>query len=60
MIGRVMSLLIFASVGLMPLSFTISGMLVDVHVPIMFAVAGVLTLFACLYLLLVKAIRKID
>jgi MFS family permease len=60
MIGRIMGLLMFASVGVMPFSFAISGMLVDVHAPIMFAIAGSLVLFACLYLYSVRAVRQID
>ncbi|MDD4635928.1 MAG: hypothetical protein PHS35_04900 [Dehalococcoidales bacterium] len=60
MVGRVMSLLTFASVGLMPVSFALSGMLVDVHAPVMFTVAGGMTLLACLYLLCVPVVRSID
>jgi len=60
MIGRVMSLLMFASVGVMPFSFAISGMLVDIHAPIMFAVAGGITLLTCLYLFTVPAVRQVD
>lgn len=60
MIGRVMSLVMFASVGVAPFSFAISGMLVDIHAPAMFAVAGGLVFFACLYLLAVRAVRQID
>jgi MFS family permease len=60
MVGRIMSLLSFASVGVMPISFAISGVLVDVDVPIMFAVAGGLTFITCLYLFSVRAVREID
>jgi MFS family permease len=60
MVGRVMSLLTFASVGLMPISFALSGMLVDLHAPFLFALAGGMTLLACLYLLCVPAVREID
>lgn len=60
MIGRIMGLLMFASVGVMPFSFAISGMLVDVHAPIMFAAAGSIVLLACLYLFSVPAVRQID
>lgn len=60
MVGRIMSLLSFASVGVMPISFAISGVLVDVNVPIMFAVAGGLTFITCLYLFSVRAVREID
>jgi MFS family permease len=60
MIGRVMSLLMFASVGVMPFSFAISGMLVDIHAPIMFAVAGGITFITCLYLFTVRAVRQVD
>lgn len=60
MIGRIMSLVMFASVGVMPFSFAISGMLVDIHAPIMFVIAGGLTLLACLYLFTVRAVRQID
>jgi len=60
MIGRVMSLLMFASVGVMPFSFAISGMLVDIHAPIMFAAAGGITFLAGLYLFTVRAVRQIN
>jgi len=60
MVGRVMSLISFGSVGLMPVSFAVSGMLVDIHATLMFAVAGSITLLACLYLFTVKAVRNID
>jgi MFS family permease len=60
MIGRLMGLLMFASAGVMPFSFAISGMLVDIHAPIMFAVAGGITLLACSYLFTVRAVRQID
>ncbi|UCE97184.1 MAG: MFS transporter [Dehalococcoidia bacterium] len=60
MIGRIMSLLMFASVGVMPFSFAISGMLVDIYAPIMFAVAGSITFLACIYLYTVRAVRQIN
>ncbi len=60
MIGRIMSLLMFASVGVMPFSFAIAGVLVDIYAPIMFAVAGGITLLACLYLCTVRAVRQIN
>jgi hypothetical protein len=60
MIGRVMSLLMFASVGVMPFSFAIAGMLVDIHAPIMFAVAGGITLLTSLYLFTIHAVRQVD
>ena len=60
MIGRVMSLVMFASVGVMPFSFAISGMLVDIHAPIMFVVAGSITFLTCIYLFFVPAVRKVD
>ncbi|MBN1369756.1 MAG: MFS transporter [Dehalococcoidaceae bacterium] len=60
MLGRIMSLVTFASVGLMPVSFAVSGMLVDVHAPLLFAVAGGVTLAACIYLFSVRAVRAID
>jgi len=60
MVGRVMGLVTFASVGLMPISFAISGMLVDVHATVMFASAGAVTVLACLYLFTVKAVRRIS
>jgi MFS family permease len=60
MIGRVMSLVMFASVGVMPFSFAISGMLVDIHAPIMFVVAGSITFLTCSYLFFVPAVRQVD
>ena len=60
MIGRVMSLLMFASVGVMPISFAVSGMLVDANVLAMFTVAGAVVIAVCLYLFSVRAVRQVD
>lgn len=60
MMGRVMSLVMFASVGLMPISFAIAGALVDVHATLMFTVAGVLCASAGIYMLRTKAVREIN
>lgn len=60
MIGRIMSLVSFASVGLMPFSLALAGLLVDSHIVIMFVVSGGLVLLTAIYLLSVPAIRKID
>jgi hypothetical protein len=59
MIGRVMSLMTFASLGLMPISFAVAGVLVDINVPIMFAAAGGIVLITSIYLLTIRAFREI-
>jgi MFS family permease len=46
MVGRVMSLLMLASLGLAPLSYAIAGALVDVHATLMFVVAGAIIVAA--------------
>lgn len=60
MMGRIMSLVMFASVGLMPVSFALSGALVDVHATLMFALAGALCLSGGIYMFRTKAVREID
>jgi len=60
MIGRVMGLVTFASVGLMPVSFALSGLLVDIHATAMFISAGAITVLTCLYLLSIRAVRRIS
>ncbi len=46
MLGRVMSLVMFASLGLAPVSYALAGALVDLHATIMFVAAGVIVLMA--------------
>jgi MFS family permease len=48
MVGRVMSLVMLAGVGLAPLSYAVAGALVDVHATLMFAVAGGIVVAATL------------
>lgn len=46
MIGRVMSLLMLAGLGLAPLSYAVAGALVDIHATLMFVVAGLIIVAA--------------
>lgn len=59
MIGRIMSLVSFASVGMMPFSLAIAGLLVDSNIVFMFAVSGGLVLITAVYMLSVPAVRNI-
>lgn len=59
-LGRVMSLVSFASLGLAPVSFAVAGALVDVHATVMFAVAGLLVLAAAGYALANPAVRAME
>ncbi len=60
MLGRVMSLVMFASLGLAPLSFAIAGALVDLHATIMFAAAGAIVLMAVVFSATSHSVRTID
>jgi MFS family permease len=60
MLGRVMSLLMFAAVGLAPLSFVIAGALVDLNTTVMFASAGAIILLTAGLSLSIKPLRTLD
>lgn len=60
MLGRVMSLVMFASAGMQPVSLVLAGILVDLNPTLMFAGAGGLVLLTSFYLAASKAIRTID
>lgn len=59
-LGRLMSLVMFASQGLAPVSYIIAGVLVDLHLTLMFTAAGGLVLLATLYAALNHEVRRID
>jgi MFS family permease len=59
-LGRLMSLVMFASQGLAPLSYIIAGALVDLHLTLMFTAAGGLVLLATVYAALNRQVRNID
>ncbi len=59
-LGRLMSLVMFASQGLAPLSYLIAGALVDFHLTLMFGAAGGLVLLATAYAALSQPVRQID
>jgi hypothetical protein len=59
MLGRVMSLVMFASAGLAPVSLALGGWLVDLNATLMFAGAGSLTVVTCLFMAASPAIRGI-
>ncbi len=60
MLGRVMSLMMFASAGLQPLSLALAGWLVDFSYSFMFAGAGGLVVLAGFYLASIRAVRALD
>jgi MFS family permease len=60
MLGRVMSLVMLASLGLAPVSFAIAGALVDLHATILFAAAGAIVLGATGLSAVNPVVRSID
>ena len=60
MLGRVMSVLMFASIGLMPLSLAAAGVAVQGNLPGMFAGAGALVLMVTFIAALQRPVREID
>ena len=60
MLGRVMSLIMFASAGLVPVSLALAGWLVDVSYTLTFAGAGGLIALMGLYLAANRTVRGID
>ena len=60
MIGRVMSLVVFASVGLSPVSYTLAGALVDWDLSWTFFAAGALVLLTILFAASNRDVRGID
>ncbi len=60
MLGRVMSLVMLASLGLAPLSYAIAGALADLHATIMFVAAGAIVLIAAVFASASRAVRSID
>jgi MFS family permease len=59
-LGRVMSVLMFAAVGLMPLSLFVSGVVSQSHVGALFVAAGVLVVLTGIGSLVSRATREID
>lgn len=60
MLGRVMSVLMFAAVGLIPFSYILAGALVQVNLTLMFVVSGALVLLVTTIAALTPAVRAID
>jgi len=60
MLGRVMSLVMFASAGMQPVSLVLAGILVDLNPTLMFAGAGGLTVLTSFYLAASKSVRNIN
>jgi MFS family permease len=60
MLGRVMSLVMFASMGLAPVSLALAGWLVDINHTVMFVAAGGLTMLTGLLMTASRTIRNID
>jgi MFS family permease len=59
-LGRLMAVLMLASVGLTPLSYLLAGVLVDVNTAVLFAGAGGLVLVITLYGALNRPLRTVD
>ncbi len=57
--GRVMSLIMFSSVGVQPLSSAIAGLLVDVNLTAMFVAAGGVIVIAALFVLSKREMREL-
>ena len=57
LLGRIMSLLMFASVGLVPISNAVTGALLEIHATGLFVTAGVIMVIVMLGSLLNPAIR---
>jgi MFS family permease len=60
LMGRVMSVIMFAAIGLMPVSLALAGLVAERHATAMFAVAGVLMMLTALVAGLSPATRHID
>lgn len=60
MLGRVMSLVMLASLGLAPISFALAGALVDLHATLMFAAGGAIVLIATALSAANRAVRTVD
>jgi MFS family permease len=60
LMGRVMSVIMFAAVGLMPVSLALAGLVAERHVTGMFVVAGILMMLTALAAGLSPATRHID
>ena len=60
MLGRVISLVMFCSFGVAPLSFALAGVLVNLNLTILFTVAGSIMLITSLALAANPSMRKIN
>ena len=60
MLGRMMSLLMFASVGLQPLSNMLTGSLIGVNAQLLFVTFGGLMIFITLLFLLNPVVRSME
>jgi MFS family permease len=60
LMGRVMSVIMFAAVGLMPVSLAFAGLVAERHATAMFTVAGILMMLTALVAGLSPATRHID
>jgi len=59
-LGRVMSVFMFAAFGLLPFSYAIAGVLVQIKLPVMFIGAGGLVLMATFVAAINRQVRSID
>ncbi len=60
MLGRVMSVAMFASIGMAPFSYLLAGLLADLNPSILFASAGGIVLLAAAVSLMNPAVRRLE
>jgi MFS family permease len=60
LLGRVLSVLMFAAVGLIPFSYVLAGALVEINLTLMFAVSGAILLLVTAVAATNRAVRAID
>lgn len=60
MLGRVMSVLMFAAIGLMPISFAVAGVVAQHHLSLMFFCSGMLVIALCSAFLFSGAAKEIQ
>jgi hypothetical protein len=60
MLGRMMSLLMFASIGLQPLSNMLTGALVDLNAQLLFLAFGLLMVLMTFLFMLNPAVRSME
>jgi len=60
LLGRAVSVLMFAAVGLLPVSFALAGVLVQVSLPLLFVASGLLVLTVAIVAGATSGLRSIE